>query len=181
MMIDDTLTCLEITVGEIIQFWSLSSYLVFFSDTGSTESSKVVVPFLPLASVLDLFRFPARLQENLGEKETDEHKLGDEKVIAHRSNFAAGVGGRGGRGGGGSRGEGGSGEEGNGGSSTTPNTGAGTAVVPLYAAGANGHRNNQHGSASSNRSCVGLSALCAVILASLVVHIYKVLGSENLV
>lgn len=123
----------------------------------------------------------ARLQENMGEKETNEHKLSDGKVIAHLSNFAAGVGGRGGRGGGGSRGEGGSGEEGNGGSSTTPNTGAGTAVVPLYAAGANGHRNNHHGSASSNRSCVGLAALCAVILASFVVHIYKVLGSENLV
>ncbi|KAH7854657.1 hypothetical protein Vadar_016491 [Vaccinium darrowii] len=153
-------------------------------------ASKEIILFLMVsfhfcypASLLPLGKnsTSARLQENLGEKETNERKLGNGKVIAHRSNFAAGVGGRGGRGGGGSRGDGGSGEEGNGGSSTTPNTGAGTAVVPLYAAGANGHRNNHHGSASSNRSCVGLSALCAVILASLVVHIYKVLGSENLV
>ncbi|KAG5556972.1 hypothetical protein RHGRI_007276 [Rhododendron griersonianum] len=118
----------------------------------------------------------ARLQDNAGEKETDEYKTStrDGKIIAHRSNFASGAaGGRGGssgRGGGGSRG---SGEEGNGGSST-PKTAAG--IIPLYAAGA-GHHNNHHGAASCNR----IPALWAVILASLVVYIYVVLGSENLV
>ncbi|KAI8563410.1 hypothetical protein RHMOL_Rhmol03G0109600 [Rhododendron molle] len=115
----------------------------------------------------------ARLQDNAGEKETGEYDTStrDGKIIAHRSNFASGA--AGGRGGSSSRGGGGSGEEGNGGHST-PKTTAG--IIPLYAAGA-GHHNNHHGAASCNR----IPTLWAVFLASLVVHIYVVLGSENLI
>ncbi|CAL5363330.1 unnamed protein product [Camellia sinensis] len=130
----------------------------------------------------------ALLQKNVGDTELDKDSSssthGGGNGIAHHSNYAYSSSTRGG--GGGSRGasggrSGGSSEEGNGGSSTTPNTAAGTAVIPLYAAGAaNGHRNTHHGAGSCNQSCVDVSTLCALILASLVVHIYVVLGVENL-
>ncbi|GMP22233.1 hypothetical protein CsSME_00000339 [Camellia sinensis var. sinensis] len=130
----------------------------------------------------------ALLQKNVGDTELDKDSSssthGGGNGIAHHSNYAYSASTRGA--GGGSRGasggrSGGSSEEGNGGSSTTPNTAAGTAVIPLYAAGAaNGHRNTHHGAGSCNQSCVDVSTLCALILASLVVHIYVVLGVENL-
>ena len=104
-------------------------------------------------------------------------------IAAYRRNSATGsVGGRGGSGG--RDGNGGrsvgNGEEGNGGGTTTPSTG--TAVIPLYAAGAaNNHHNSHHaGAGSCNRSCLGLPTFCAVILVSLTIHIYIILGIENL-
>ena len=116
------------------------------------------------------------MQEEAGEIEMGENKTsthhGGENGIAHRSNFAAV--GRVGRHG---RGESGSGAVGNGGTYTSPKT-AGTAVIPLYAAGAAGSHHNHRGAASCNRSSIGLPTLCAVILASLIVHICIVLESK---
>ncbi|PSR98000.1 G surface protein, allelic form 156 like [Actinidia chinensis var. chinensis] len=118
----------------------------------------------------------AHLQEKAGEIETGELKTsthhGGENGIAHRSNFDAG-----GRGGSHGRGKSGSGADGNGGTYASPKT-AGTAVIPLYAAGAAGSHRNHRGAASCNRSSIGLPTLCAVILASLIVHIYIVLESK---
>ncbi|XP_052185047.1 uncharacterized protein LOC127796736 [Diospyros lotus] len=75
---------------------------------------------------------------------------------------------------------GGSGDEGNGSGSKSPETGGG-AAIPLYAAGAvRGHHTNHRGAGSCSRSCVGLPTLCAIIFASLSVHILVVLRTENL-
>ncbi|XP_059628447.1 uncharacterized protein LOC132271169 [Cornus florida] len=103
---------------------------------------------------------PVRLQENMEGKGMDEHGSstnGGGNGIAHHSKFARGAGGRA---------AGTAGEEANGGTSTQ----GGTAVIPIYAAGAaSGHRTH-HGAASSSRSCLGLPTLGAAILASVIVH-----------
>ncbi|KAK9283952.1 hypothetical protein L1049_012209 [Liquidambar formosana] len=89
--------------------------------------------------------------------------------VSHRGGAASASGGHGGRS---SGTESGTGDHGNNGDSTNPTT-AGTAVIPIYAAGAaNGHRPNNHKSAGSRtRNCLGLPTLGAAILATLALHV----------
>ncbi|KAL6327890.1 hypothetical protein AAG906_027289 [Vitis piasezkii] len=72
------------------------------------------------------------------------------------------------------------GETGNNGeSTTTPTSQGGTAVIPVYTAGAvNNHRPNaHHGAASLNQQSLGPLNLCASVLAILVLHVYLVCGN----
>ncbi|KAA8538994.1 hypothetical protein F0562_025686 [Nyssa sinensis] len=104
----------------------------------------------------------------------DEHSNspnGGGNGIAHHSNLARGGGG--GKGGKGGHAGAAATGEGNGGGSSSQHTPTGTAVIPIYAAGAaNSHRNNHHSAGSCNRSYTGLPTLVAVIFACLLVHVY---------
>lgn len=102
--------------------------------------------------------YPVRLQENeVKDKEMNEH-----------INFAYGAGGRGQNGGQSA----GKGENGNNGGTKSPYVPGGTAVIPLYAAGAAGsHHNNHHNAGVRNRSRFGFPTLVAAIFALFIVHI----------
>ncbi|XAR64941.1 hypothetical protein NMG60_11008844 [Bertholletia excelsa] len=103
------------------------------------------------------------LQENVeASKSLEESRLskGSENGISYQNNFGSGAGGKNEP-----RGQ----RDNSGDGSKTPNGAAGTAIIPLYAAGAAGsHHNNHHGASSCGQSCVDLQVVCAVMLVSLV-------------
>lgn len=132
--------------------------------------------------------FTVPLQENNFREGVADEKGSGAKEGRHRVIHSIKIGhGHGAAGGGGeavasrSPGSTSNGETGNNGeSTTTPTSQGGTAVIPVYTAGAvNNHRPNaHHGAASPNQQSLGPLNLCASVLAILVLHVYLVCGNQ---